>query len=69
MIDLLGVLNHVPAATHAPYIFWYLAVAHILTHSENLSFGVNRASKVNVGLGPGSGFKMRPFTALCFKHL
>jgi len=32
----------------------------ILTHSVNLSFGLNRASKMNVGLGPGSGFKIKP---------
>jgi len=35
-------------------------IPHILTHSVNLCFGLNRASKTNVGLGPGSGFKMKP---------
>jgi len=35
-------------------------IAHILTHSVNLACGLNRASKINVGLGPGSDFKMRP---------
>jgi len=30
-----------------------------LTYSANLAF-LNRASKINVGLGSGSGFKIRP---------
>jgi len=32
-----------------------LAVAQISTHSVNLAFGPNQASKINVGLGPSSG--------------
>jgi len=47
-------------AAPAHYVFWYPAVAHIVTHSVNLAFGLNRASKINVGLGPGSGFKVKP---------
>jgi len=35
-------------------------IVHILTHSVNLAFGLNRASKPNFELGPGSGFKLRP---------
>jgi len=31
-----------------------------LTHSVNLAFDLNGASKINVGFGPGSDFKMRP---------
>jgi len=31
----------------------------IVCFSVNLVFGINRASKINVGLGPGSGFKMK----------
>jgi len=27
--------------------------------------GLNRDSKINIGLGPGSGFKMRPFHNVC----
>jgi len=35
-------------------------IAHVLTHSVSLAFRLNRASKINVGIEPGSGFKMRP---------
>jgi len=35
-------------------------ITHILTQSVNMAFRLNRASKFNFGLGPGSGFKMRP---------
>jgi len=38
----------------------YLAVTHVMTHREILLSVVNRVSKIYVGLGPGSGFKMRP---------
>jgi len=38
----------------------YPAVGNILIHSVNLAFGPKSASKINVGLGLGSGFKMRP---------
>jgi len=45
----------------------YLAAAQILPHSVNLAFGPKSGFKhkcqvrtCDVGLGPGSGFKMRP---------
>jgi len=45
----------VPAATPVHYVFWYPAVAHILTHSVNLDFGpksgfINKC-RARVGFG------------------
>jgi len=38
----------------------YFADAHNVTCSVSLAFGLNWASNMNVGLGSGSCFKMRP---------
>jgi len=61
VVAIFGLINCVPATTPAHNVFYYSAVAHILTFSVIWLSGLNRASKINVGLDPGSGFKMRPF--------
>ena len=55
VVAIFGVINRVPATTHAHNVFCYSAVAHILTPSVNLAFRPKWASKINVGLEPGSG--------------
>jgi len=50
----------VSAAILVHYVFRYPAVAHSLTHSLNLAFGLKSGFKNNVRLGTGSGFKMTP---------
>jgi len=58
--------NGVPAAIPVHYVFWYPAVAHILTYLVNLAFGPKSGFKnkcrawAGFGLGLGSSFKMRP---------
>ena len=46
------------------YVFWYSAVALILTHSVNLVFGpisgFKNKCRSRAGFGPSSTFKMRP---------
>jgi len=38
VVAIFGVINRVPATTHAHNVFCYSAVAHILTLSVNLAF-------------------------------
>jgi len=67
VVAIFGVTNRVPATTPAHNVFCYTAVAHISTPSVNLAFrpksGFNYKcqARAEFGLGPGSGFKMRPF--------
>ena len=66
MVAIFGVIYRVPATTPAHSVICYSAVAHILTSSVNLAFMPksgfkNKCRACNLGLGPGSGFKMRTF--------
>jgi len=60
VIAILGVIKPCTCRYTRPLRFWYPADARILTHSVNSLSGLNWASKTNVGLAPGSDFKMRP---------
>jgi len=61
------VINRVPTTTPAHNVFCYSAVAHILIPTVNLGFRPESSFKnkyqarTGLGLGTGSGFKMRPF--------
>jgi len=63
MVTIFGMINLVPATAHN--VFCHSADAHILTPPVNLAFrpksGSSRVRVCDFGLGPGSGFKMRPF--------
>jgi len=68
VVAIFDVINRVPASATTPShsVFCYSTVAHILTPSVNLAFrpksGIkNKCRACNLGLGPSSGFKMRPF--------
>jgi len=67
VVAIFGVIKHVPATTPAHNVFCYSVVAHILTTSVNLAFTTKLGFKnkcgarAGFGLGPGSGFRMRPF--------
>jgi len=67
VVAIFGVINCVPAATPAHNVFCYFTVAHILTFLVNLAFRPKSGFKnkcqarAGFGLGPGSGFKIRPF--------
>jgi len=54
----LLIANHLVTTPFILLRHYYPAVADILTHSITLALGLNRTSKINLGLGPG--FKMRP---------
>jgi len=66
-----GMISPVPATAPAHKVFCYSAVAHILTPSVNWAFRPKLEFKnkcraragfgFDIWLGPGSGFKMRPF--------
>jgi len=71
VIAILGVIKTCTCSytRSLHYVFWYPTVARILTHSVNLACGLNRASKINVRMGSGLGFRFRaskwdPFTTL-----
>ena len=55
MVAIFGLINRVPATTPAHNIFCCSAVAHILTPSENLTFGPRSGFKNKCGPGPGLG--------------
>jgi len=67
VVAIFGVINRVPATTPAHNLLCYSAVAHILTPLVNLAFRPKSdfknkcRARAGFGLGPGSGFKMRPF--------
>ena len=72
MLSLCQIMiSRAPSAIPEHNIFCCSVVARILTPSLNVAFGLNRASKINVGLEPGSGSgrvqasKWGPFTTLC----
>jgi len=45
VVAIFGVINRVPATTPAHNVFFYSAVAHILTCSETLSLRLKSGSK------------------------
>ena len=53
VVVILGVIKRVPATTPANNVFCYSAVAH--RNSLGWLSGLNRVSKINVGLEPGLG--------------
>jgi len=59
VVAIFGAINRVPSTEPAYNVFCYFAVAHILTSPINWLSGLNRASKINVGLDPGSGLWFR----------
>jgi len=76
VVAIFGVINRVPASTHARNVFCYSAVAHILTPSVNLAFRPESAFKnkcrararfglVISGSGRVQTSKWGPFTDLC----
>jgi len=69
VVAIFGVINRVAYLQlhlHTTF-FYYSAIAHILNPSLNLTFKSTSGFKntcrarAGLGLGPGSGFKMRPF--------
>ena len=54
VVAIFGLINRVPSTKPAHNVF-FSAVAHIFTPPINWLSGLNRASKINVGLEPGSG--------------
>jgi len=67
VIAILGVIKPCTCSYTRTLHFWYTTVAHILTQSANLAFGPKSVCLKNncrawatFGLGPGSGFKMKP---------
>jgi len=55
VVAIFGAINCVPSTKPAHNVFFYSTVAHILTPPRNWLLGLNRASKLNVGLESGSG--------------
>jgi len=55
------------------YVFWYPTVAHILTHSVNLTLGATSDFKnkcqARTGVRDGLGFQNEPRLQLCGGHL
>ena len=76
VIAIFGVINRVPATTHAHNVFCYSAVVHILTLSVNLAFrpkpGFKNKCRARAGfrfvisvLDRVQASKWSPFTTLC----
>jgi len=58
-VIVLGVIKPCTCSYTRTLRFLYPVVTPILTHSVNLAFGLNRASKTNVELGPDLGLWFR----------
>jgi len=58
VVAIFGLINRVHATTPA-HVFCYSAVAHIQLPRKIWLSGLNRASKINIGLEPGLGLWFR----------